>query len=26
LGDITSPEAWEKTLAPWMAGDEAADD
>jgi galactofuranosylgalactofuranosylrhamnosyl-N-acetylglucosaminyl-diphospho-decaprenol beta-1,5/1,6-galactofuranosyltransferase len=30
LGDITSPEAWEKTLAPWMttgsADAEAADD
>jgi galactofuranosylgalactofuranosylrhamnosyl-N-acetylglucosaminyl-diphospho-decaprenol beta-1,5/1,6-galactofuranosyltransferase len=26
LGEITSPEAWEKTLAPWMAGDEAGDD
>jgi galactofuranosylgalactofuranosylrhamnosyl-N-acetylglucosaminyl-diphospho-decaprenol beta-1,5/1,6-galactofuranosyltransferase len=22
LGEITSPETWEKTLAPWMAGDD----
>ena len=22
LGDITSPEAWEKTLSPWRAGDD----
>ena len=30
LGDITSPEAWEKTFAPWMTAGaddaEAADD
>jgi galactofuranosylgalactofuranosylrhamnosyl-N-acetylglucosaminyl-diphospho-decaprenol beta-1,5/1,6-galactofuranosyltransferase len=26
LGDITSPEAWERTLAPWMDGADEADD
>jgi galactofuranosylgalactofuranosylrhamnosyl-N-acetylglucosaminyl-diphospho-decaprenol beta-1,5/1,6-galactofuranosyltransferase len=25
LGDITSPEAWEKTFAPWMADEQQAE-